>query len=181
MPVSLSLLRPDVRYVIGEKISPCNMERSAVEAYAESVAEAFGFVAGSDPLQLVRELGGRIHLQEITDWIDGKSSGSIFVHHRFDFDICLPTYTSPLRDRFTVGHELGHYFLHSEQGDQAIVAFRNGSTRIEWEANWFSAALLMPRNDFITLAKLSKSDAALAGYFGVSQDAVRVRRKTLGV
>lgn len=179
--MSLSLLRNDVQYVIGEEISPCNLEKSAVEAYAETVAETFGFVAGSDPLQLVRDLGGRIHLQAITDWIDGTSSGSIFVHDRFDFDICLPTYTSPLRDRFTVGHELGHYFLHAGQGEQAIVAFRNGSTRIEWEANWFSAALLMPRKDFTTLAQLSKSDAALAGYFGVSQDAVRVRRKSLGV
>lgn len=179
--MSLSLLRNKVDYVIGEAIPPCNMEKSAVETYAESVADAFEFEAGDDPSELARELGGRIHLQEITDWIDGKSSGSIFVHRRFDFDICLPTYTSPLRDRFTVGHELGHYFLHSEQGNQAIVAFRNGSTRIEWEANWFSAALLMPRAEFIDVATRSKSDAVLAGYFGVSQDAVRVRRKSLGV
>ncbi len=165
-------------YTTGNAIPPCNMQKVAVEEYAESVAAEYGFRSGADPLELARQLGGRIHLQEITDWIDGESSGSIYVHDRFDFDICLPTYTSPLRDRFTVGHELGHYFLHSEQGARAIIAFRNGSTRIEWDANWFYAALLMPRSEFDSLANRGISDASLANHFGVSQDAVRVRRKS---
>lgn len=50
------------------------------------------------------------------------------------------------RDRFTVAHELGHYFLHSDvslsRADDNInvPAYRNP----EWQANTFAAALLMP-------------------------------------
>ena len=80
-------------------------------------------------------------------------SGAIYVHGRGDFDIVLPQFTSPLRDRFTIGHELGHYFLHSRQGERPLVAYRQGSGRLEWEANWFAAGLLMPKDEFLRAAK----------------------------
>lgn len=59
------------------------------------------------------------------------------------------------RKRFTIAHELGHYFLH-ETGDtfvdnnsnlELLVKFRDNSapkTQEEREANCFAAALLMP-------------------------------------
>jgi Zn-dependent peptidase ImmA (M78 family) len=60
---------------------------------------------------------------------------------------------SPVRQRFTVAHELGHYELHG--GDtyvdrgQYVVQFRDpasgsGSKVEEREANQFAAAILMP-------------------------------------
>jgi len=67
----------------------------------------------------------------------------------------------PTRRRFTIGHELGHYFMH--QGAQTSLFCRHGSVEapetreprkkpaerppldpIEEEANYFAAALLMP-------------------------------------
>ncbi|MGZ0175141.1 MAG: ImmA/IrrE family metallo-endopeptidase, partial [Planctomycetales bacterium] len=124
--------------------------------------------------------GGRIKHRKYRKNVTPPTSGSIFVHGTEDFDICLPTYTSPLRDRFTIAHELGHYFLHSDQGEIPIVAFRNGSTRIEWEANWFAASLLMPKAEFRQAASRDLSVAALAARFGVSQEAARVRKEALG-
>lgn len=51
------------------------------------------------------------------------------------------------RQRFTIAHELGHFFLHQMQ--DTFIEFRNTSDRTvksikEREANQFAAALLMP-------------------------------------
>jgi hypothetical protein len=49
------------------------------------------------------------------------------------------------RDRFTLAHEIGHYFLHRTgvklyRSDQPPQAFVNP----EWQANYFASELLMP-------------------------------------
>lgn len=52
------------------------------------------------------------------------------------------------RKRFTVAHELGHYFLHRQFKHTFVdeVFARSGnSNQIEREANAFAAALLMPK------------------------------------
>lgn len=52
------------------------------------------------------------------------------------------------RQRFTVAHELGHYFLHRELRNTFVdeTFARSGNTnQIEREANAFAAALLMPK------------------------------------
>jgi len=110
-----------------------------------------------------------------------EESGSIFVHAPNDFDILLAQYTSPIRDRFTLAHEIGHYYLHSNQGDNPIVATRKGSTRIEWEANWFAAELLMPRSEFQRIHRKLREWPAIACHFKVSVDAVKVRGSSLGI
>ena len=95
------------------------------------------------------------------------------------FVIRLSPYTSPIRDHFTIGHELGHFFLHYEHRnppDMAVSFHRYGTGPIESQANRFSAALLMPKTEFLKKVNEFKRDTyALAGYFGVSEPAVRVR------
>ncbi|MDZ8089962.1 MAG: ImmA/IrrE family metallo-endopeptidase [Nostoc sp. DedQUE12b] len=61
----------------------------------------------------------------------------------------------PVRQRFTLAHEIGHYILHKEQSELFIdkkytAIFRDsrsssGELRREIQANQFAAALLMPR------------------------------------
>ena len=143
--------RRDLDYVEGDDIQPSNMPKASVEKFAENLAEFAEFKVGQDPRDLVEKLGGSIHFQDLDDW--AAEDGSIFVHGEGEFDILLARYTSPRRDRFTVAHELGHYFLHSNQGETQIIAHRKGSTRIEWEANWFAAGLLMPREPFARYCK----------------------------
>lgn len=170
--------RRQIFYMEGDDIQPSNLPKSRVEEFAMSAAKLAQFDVGDDPAELVRRLGGRIHLQSLDDWV--SEDGSIFVHAEEDFDIGLPHYTSPRRDKFTVAHELGHYFLHSNQGETPIVAYRKGTGRLEWEANWFAAALLMPREIFIHAAQ-TMDEYELANKFGVSPDAARVRKESLGV
>ncbi len=51
------------------------------------------------------------------------------------------------RDRFTIAHEVGHYFLHREgcmfaRTELEVPAYRSP----EWQANTFASALLIPKN-----------------------------------
>ncbi len=99
------------------------------------------------------------------------------------------------RQRFTLAHELGHFFLHEdmeEHVDQNLrVAWRNSdsSKAVNWpeiEANRFAAELLMPREflmrDLDSLEKIEKRTVALlASSYGVSPEAMKIRLTNLGI
>lgn len=93
---------------------------------------------------------------------------------------------APVRQRFTIAHEIGHFILHPKK--DAFVDFRRerseGEARPprERHADMFAAALLMPRKhllkDFRRLAKDGYTDqitATLAKQYAVSEDAMRYR------
>lgn len=79
--------------------------------------------------------------------------------------------------RFTVAHELGHYFLdgHPEEimktsrAHFSKAGFTQGHNRIEIEADHFAAGLLMPAR--LTRASLSKAPVGLAGVQYLANDA----------
>ncbi|MEG2610495.1 MAG: ImmA/IrrE family metallo-endopeptidase [Bacilli bacterium] len=83
------------------------------------------------------------------------------------------------RDLFTIAHEVGHLFLHSNQ--KVELARGNTPMKIyestEWQADTFAASLLMPAN------KISNKDTkfTVASRFGVSLQAAEVRLKKLGI
>lgn len=96
-----------------------------------------------------------------------------------------------VRQRFTIAHELGHYFLHTKK--DAFVDYRDNKkglmrTPREKQANMFAAALLMPRRllakDFKAIAKdgFSEDDlVTLAKRYDVSEDAMRFRLINLNI
>ena len=109
---------------------------------------------------------------------------------------------SPGRRRFTMAHELGHYFLHGEQGQQEVhvdhtkdlqiklrgPASSTGTDEEEVEANLFAAELLMPtrflEKDFAAGIEFEDDDAAvakLAKRYGVSTQAMSIRLGNLGL
>jgi predicted transcriptional regulator len=102
---------------------------------------------------------------------------------------------SPGRRRFTIAHEIGHFRMHLPmQGvfldrPQDVVELSsddatadNDHLRREREANVFARALLMPEPLVIEHAKNSGFNlSALAGRFGVSVPAMRLRLRVLGV
>ena len=99
------------------------------------------------------------------------------------------------RQRFTIAHELGHYFLHEgleEHVDENFrVAWRNAdsSKAINWieiEANRFAAELLMPTRflelDLNSLENIDKRTVALlATKYIVSPEAMKIRLSQLGI
>lgn len=154
----------------------CNQSKDYIDNYAERASEEM-LPPGGDILSLTRGLGGRIHYRNVFEANGGVDT--IFVHGKNDFDIVLADHSTPRRDRFTVAHELGHYFLHSWMGQRPLKASRMGSDRAEWEANWFAAGILMPKTEFLKAHKEHPSLSLLADRFDVSEHAAKVRCEVL--
>ncbi|HKS06042.1 MAG TPA: ImmA/IrrE family metallo-endopeptidase [Gemmatimonadaceae bacterium] len=96
-----------------------------------------------------------------------------------------------VRQRFTIAHELGHFFLHPQK--DTFVDYRDNKKEVmrtprEKQANMFAAALLMPRasllKDFRSIAKHGFTEdelTALAKRYEVSEDAMRFRLLNLNL
>lgn len=138
---------------------------------------------------VVTALGGRV--EETMD-IDTMSDGSIRKQDD-GFIIYISPFQSSERKKFTIAHELGHLFLHmgykisSELWDKQKNAtyYRSGDSLMEYQANEFAAALLMPKEiykkimDQYTIENKVETDK-VADYFGVSVSAASNRGKFLG-
>lgn len=90
------------------------------------------------------------------------------------------------RDNFTIAHELGHYFLHfyltSPRPSTPLLFGLNVGDNIEWQANRFGAALLMP--EALLREKFSEYNGnpwRIAGFFEVPRDVVIERARCLGL
>lgn len=154
----------------------------AIENLAQKVRGLPAFQTGTDIRDklnaLVAKWGGTIQVATPEgNW------ESLRIAADRSFIIFLSPETSAVRDNFTIAHELGHLLLHTDfEAEGAITFNRFGSNRAETEANWFAANLLMPKDDFKTVAKkLGNDPFALAGYFGVSVAAAKVRLTALSL
>lgn len=159
---------------------PCNLPKSTIDEIACKAAKMVGFRAGDSIADVVTKLGGRIRFLRLEEWLKHEADTIVILGPR-NFTIQLLGADGPLRQNFTIAHELGHYILHSRSGAIApMQAGRKGSTRVEWEANWFAASLLMPEREFTDASKLADmTELRLAGRFNVSVEAVQIRKKVL--
>lgn len=89
-----------------------------------------------------------------------------------------------VRQRYTLGHELGHYLNHrdSVKSFEDTVYFRNKQkSSMEYMADQFAARLLMPENDVNELVKSGvKTVKEMAARFGISLEAMKYRLEQLG-
>lgn len=169
--------RQGVKYGVALELV-CNQPKDFIDKLAEDASTEM-LPPAADIVELTKKLGGRIHYRNM---FEGDADvDTIFVHAKNDFDIVLPDYSTPRRDRFTIAHELGHFFLHAWMGKRPLKATRNGSDRAEWEANWFAAGLLMPKAKFKAAHKRKPSVSWLADNFDVSEHAARVRCAVLNL
>lgn len=95
---------------------------------------------------------------------------------------------SHLRQRFTLAHELGHYYSHRNalEGQHTDVAlFRDANEDrlgIEYAANDFAAELLMSERDFRQAIKNGQNTPKqLSQLFQVTEKAVLYRAYKLGI
>lgn len=88
---------------------------------------------------------------------------------------------------FTVAHELGHYYLHSDKLSEIFYRHHQHFLEAfpeedqECEANWFAASLLTPKRIFILFWKFIQNIDALAECFGISSTVCYYRLKHLGM
>ena len=167
-----------------------NPTRENAEREAEQLIESEWAGRGLpiDPVYIARRLGAEVYEMALQDEVDAMlkyfedgAAPSIFV--RSD--------SAPVRQRFSVAHEVGHLILNqrvdpSGASIKSDIFYRNPDSKTakkpeEVFANQFGAALLMPRKFVRTLVKDGKSDLVLANDFKVSLQAMTHRLKNLGL
>ncbi|UZP03334.1 ImmA/IrrE family metallo-endopeptidase [Clostridium botulinum] len=142
---------------------------------------------------VIRVLNGNIEFNPFCD-----SEALVVKSSKNSFTIQLSDNSNFKRMRFSIAHELGHLFLHmkylinQEVWDDVDIGMshaRNSNlpySVIEFEANEFAAAFLMPKNRFLEIAN-NTSDGSyyypekIASHFNVSSQSVKIRGRVLGL
>jgi Zn-dependent peptidase ImmA (M78 family) len=176
--------------------------RHAVEKDARTLLDELGVTKPPvDVEHIARKLGYRV----VFEHFPGDLSGTLIRDTDGTMTIGINSFHAPTRQRFSIGHEIGHAQLHAGAKGQDVlfvdppgteVLFRDdraslGEDPKEIQANQFAAALLMP-SDYIQaigrkIVEKSPSigvDAVvtrLALRFSVSEQAMRYRLVTLGM
>ena len=162
-----------------------NLSKTGVERFAELLSEQLGYKPGQELEPIIQELGGA--LNRVDFWFDNTPPPALRVEPGGTFTLSVPSHNSYFRNRFTIAHELGHYFLHYLLDDAVdkdtdyFEADRSGrNERVEWEANWFASAMLMPRSLYIKkYKKLDGLHDELSDFFNVSISASQIRAQSL--
>jgi Zn-dependent peptidase ImmA (M78 family) len=164
------------------------------ELIAERVSELLVRFRVRKPPVAVDKIAKKLGLYLVSLAASDEISGAII---RKDSRVIIAVNSShhTNRQRFTIAHELGHYFLHEgleEHVDQNFrVAWRSAdsSKAVNWleiQANRFAAELLMPTElltrDINSLRKIEKRTVALlASTYKVSPEAMKIRLTGLGI
>ena len=127
--------------------------------------------------------------------LNKKISGAIrYNKDENKFEILINKNDIKVRQRFTIAHELGHYFLHQDflkseeiHVDIMYRSINNNESEIEKlrekekEVDYFAGALLMNRTLLEKMHKENNSIKELAEIFNVSVSAMTVRLDILGL
>ena len=178
-------------------IRPSRLNRATCEARASEVLAAAGIRRHPVKVDRIAKTNGiKIRYEPLAD----ELSGMIFLKDNQAI-IGVNAHHRPNRQRFTIAHELGHFFLHADilkQGahvDTMITMLKRdqeaalGTVNIEVEANQFAAELLMPQKlikEYLAREGVARTAAAddivietLANEFRVSTSAMAIRLATI--
>ena len=159
-----------------------------ISSIVEKLWSDYSLQPGFDIENLVKSHGIDYKVMRFKDNISG-----LFMIHEDKKFICVNESESFERQRFSAGHELGHFYLHKTNPlsvfKSEVMFFRDedsskGSVKEEVEANYFSASLLMPafsiekEIDFKLI--IDENIKLLAPKYRVSAAAMAIRLNTLG-
>lgn len=165
-------------------MAPVTTNRAS-ETAAQVLRDCGIYTYPVDPALVARQNGVRVLVEELDDDVSG-----LLVKKGKKSVIAINKAHHSNRHRFTIAHELGHYFLHLSKDKplfvDRLVYFRNklssaGENQDEIEANQFAAELLMPEHFLREALKtfpgeLSDLDTfRLANSFCVSHQAMNYR------
>ena len=132
----------------------------------------------------IESLLERLNISLVKKVLDNDISGML-ISDNGHYTIVVEERHSENRQRFTIAHEIAHYFLHKnlQEKFEDVVFFRGTITNsMEFQANNFASELLMPKETFLQQIKKGKNKIEeLARFFGVSSLAIRVRAKQLNL
>jgi Zn-dependent peptidase ImmA (M78 family) len=149
-----------------------------VERKALEVLKRFGLAEPPVALEDICRAEGLAVCARPFDYVAG-----LFVNDDVFPVIVVNSRQPSARQRFTVAHELGHYYLRHRRGS---FAEPGGASRQERDAERFAANLLMPAAwvlHYWTAYAANRENrvSILAALFEVSQAALRVRLKELSL
>jgi Zn-dependent peptidase ImmA (M78 family) len=151
---------------------------------AEQVLGAVGIIQPPvDVYRIAKFLGFEVYPFEFPDSTDGLT----FIEDNIK-TIGINSNHAPVRQRFSIGHELGHYLMGHENYDHGATyiedrpSFMDPQHRQEVEANEFSAQLLMPptmlKRD---VSEVGLDSALLSKRYEVSEQAMWIQLIDLGL
>lgn len=148
------------------------LQMRAAKYRPDHILDYFRIIAPPVPVEdIARRMGVHVHRVPRPGW-DGaaRSSESGQAH------IWLNSDRYPVRQRFTLAHELGHLMLHDLGAVWRDVQRQSWSDPKEVEANQFAADLLMPEwmLDAASVA-VGPETHVLADLFGVSVPTMKRR------
>lgn len=165
-----------------------------INKQAEVLFDTLGLEPGFDIRETVGKLGGEIQTSENLDKnIEAKISAIDENTFRIE---CREYSEDDVYTRFSIAHELGHLFLHMATIDENNQYVLNGnfnreisnSSLIEWEAEEFAAAFLMPETAFRIMvdsiwinANIKDKISYLASEFKVPYKSIITRGKSLEI
>jgi Zn-dependent peptidase ImmA (M78 family) len=161
---------------------------------AKKVEELLGQFRFRHPPVRVEQIPKKVGILLIALPTEDEISGALIREADRTVIAVNPTH-HPNRQRFTIAHELGHYFLHKNVGRHVDADFtvawrkKNSSAGVDWseiEANRFAAELLIPtkflKEDIDSLEHIDlRTVALLADRYEVSKDAMKFRLTNLGI
>jgi Zn-dependent peptidase ImmA (M78 family) len=146
-----------------------------------SIAASFFHTAPVDLEKMAGALGLSVNMNAK---LPADVSGSIIRSDR-SYRIDVNSTHSFNRKRFTLAHEIAHYLLHRDligDGIQDNALYRSRlSDFIEIQANKLAAQMLMPAPLVRDVYRVVKSLVGLTAAFQVSEEAMRIRLKELGL
>ncbi|MBR3770657.1 MAG: ImmA/IrrE family metallo-endopeptidase [Clostridium sp.] len=164
--------------------------REFINELAEAVIDYYQIPTPiTDIDAVVSRIGGTI----VTTMTTPSLSGGSISKKGESFEMCVDPFQTLERRNFTIAHELGHLFIHMgyniddeiwEEQDERPY-YRYGNTEMEYQANEFAGALLMPKDEYLKVMNRHThgnivDTAKIAEHFHVSVDAAANRGKWLG-
>ncbi len=146
-----------------------------------------------DLVSFVEELEGKVETAILDIDIDGIIKRNV---NSFKIILNSANYSSDERKKFTLCHEIGHLFLHmkylnKDEWEKSVdyedtVYARRGYSEEEYDAHEFSAALLMPEDEYKKVVINNTNNGIcniqeVANHFAVSVEAAKNRGKWLGI
>ncbi|RKS16704.1 uncharacterized protein DUF955 [Arthrobacter sp. AG1021] len=153
---------------------------AAAEAAEQTLRELWDGEFPIDPRKLAKAQGIKVEFARLLEDISGA-----IVARPGDVTILVEETQDFTRQRFTIAHELGHYFERVIAGDAeySFVERRggNGYSLHELYADTYAANLLMPEFEFRTVYEMTSDVSQVAEYFAVSKSAAQMRINKLGL
>lgn len=128
---------------------------------------------------IIKEMGGTINIVSRENWEQGINP-FLKIEGKNNFVVSLPIFFPVEVKKIIYGQVLGHYILHSNEGNTKLLIERMAKMDYKnQEALYFSLSILMPDKEFIDLYNKKLNDDTISKLFRVSKETIQMKRNIL--